>query len=756
MLRISFNCPKLNGIRLHPGMRARNRRRMMEWSGAWSPFPEWSVRQWPPGTRPFVIILSRRAIRSPGWPVPPRDVHSVTRRFPVHLGGIDMPVLFFDIGATLADAREEPDGSLTLVPRPRVLAVLDTFLDVRRGVISNPGSGEGAAERAALALREAFPGRFTDDTLIHWGPKNSREIFEEAVAGTAGDGGTPASAAGECVFVGEDHQERAFARQAGLRTAAHPVFTAAALENRPIVWARIELPEDQGLPALEAIANRTEVVPVHIASERLVLAMASMRGAAALEQAGFTVDLRGPVEETAAFLIRDDRSLPLAQGFAEATPETATTRATSAFGAVADELASLTAPPPLPLGPAPGGVYVAVPPGTPIEDVHLPGAKPGHTERLLPDPALLSRPGQAWAQGLATSPAEGIEGTTEVPAEPGPHVSAAGDGHPSPETIAAVRAAVTPGVLRGHVARLSGVELLADGEALLVRSRDASAADNPRVVEALADHFQDLGLDVRLHRFRWRGHRLFNVEAEHRVPGADSTVLITAHLDSTAASGEFVDENGDPRPYDPTVDPAPGADDDGSGTAAVMAAAECLHRVLAEGRTPTRNVRFVLFNAEEQGLVGSKFYARAAAAADDRIAGVFQMDMIAGRQQGSAPTVEIHAGSSVPGPVVDASGALGALVAETVPLIDPAVTVQQLTGPSDPAIGRSDHASFHERGWAAIAVSEDIFAPDGGPGTGTRQYHTPGDTLLDQDHSPEFAATVARSVTATALTLAGL
>ncbi|GHH82373.1 M28 family metallopeptidase [Streptomyces capitiformicae] len=665
-----------------------------------------------------------------------------------------MPVLFFDIGATLADAREEVDGSLTLVPRPRVLAVLDAFGDVRKGVISNPGPGEGAAERAASALREAFPGRFTDDALIHWGPKNSREIFDEAVAGTAGEG-IPASAAGECVFVGEDHQERAFAGQAGLRTAAHPVFTGAALENRPVLWARIELPEDRGLPALETVANRTEVVPVHIASARLVLAMASMRGAAALEQAGFTVDLRGPVEDTAAFLIRDDRPLTPAQGF-EDVPERATTRATSAFGVVADELAGLTAPPLLPLGPAPGGVYVAVPAGAPIEDVHLPGAKPGHTERLLPDPALLSRPGEAWAQGLAAGPTERMEGATEVPAEPGRPASAAGDGRPSPETIAAVRAAVTPQALRGHVARISGVEPLRDGEALLVRSRDASAADNPRVVEALADRFQNLGLDVRLHRFRWRGRPLFNVEAEHRVAGADSTVLITAHLDSTASNGAFVDENGDPRPYDPTVDPAPGADDDGSGTAAVMAAAECLHHLLAEGRTPTRNVRFVLFNAEEQGLVGSKFYARAAAAADDRIAGVFQMDMIAGRQQGSTPTVEIHAGSSVPGPVVDASDRLGALVADTVPAVDPAVTVQQLMGPSDPAIGRSDHASFHERGWAAIAVSEDIFAPDGGPGTGTRQYHTPGDTLIDRDHSPEFAATVARSVTATALTLAGL
>ncbi|MFF7534699.1 M28 family metallopeptidase [Streptomyces bobili] len=651
-----------------------------------------------------------------------------------------MPVLFFDIGATLADGRLEADGSLTLLPRPRVVAALDSLRDVPKGIISNPGTSEGAAASAAAALHEAFPGRFPDDGLVRWGPKNSRRLFDEAVASAAG-AGAGAVEADECVFVGEDSQERAFAREAGMRTAAHPVFTLAAMENRPAFWTRIELPEGQELPGLEAVANEAEVVPVHVASERLVLAMATTRGAQTLERAGFTVDMRGHVEDTAAFLVRDNRPLQVADAFAgtpSATRYAAETslRATAVFGFVADELAGTATPPVASLGPAPGGVYLAAPAGTPVEGVHLPGAKPGHTERLLPDPALLAPRGEVRPAGLTAM---------------------AGDGLPSTRTIAAVRAAVTPDVLRGHVARISGIEPLVAGGSLKVRSRDASAEDNGRVVEALARRFQDLGLTVRLHPFRWRGHQLFNVEAEHRVTGADSTVLIAAHLDSTAANGEFFDADGEPRLYDPAVDPAPGADDDGSGTSGVLAAAECLKALLEDGGAPTRNVRFVLFNAEEQALAGSKFYARAAAAAGDRIAGVFQMDMIAGRQQGSTPTVEIHSGSSVPGPVVSASDALGGRVARTVPVIDPEVTVQQVTGADDPAVGRSDHASFHERGWAAVAVSEDLFStPDGAPGNGTRQYHTPGDTLHDQDHSTDFAATVARSVTATALTLAGL
>jgi hypothetical protein len=649
-----------------------------------------------------------------------------------------MSVLFFDIGATLADARIEADGSLELTPRPRVLAVLDAFRDVPLGILSHPGTHEGAAETAAAALHAAFPGRFTDDRLVHWGPKDSRRLFDEAVTSAAGAAARPHSA-DECVFVGEDPQERAFAREAGMRTAPGPVFTLAALENRPVFWTRIELPEGHRLSRLAAVAEETEVVPVHVTSETLVLAMTTTRGAAVLEDAGFRVDLRAPVDDTAAFLIRDNRPLPAAGAAADAAPGPAAAtarRATAVFGHVADGLAATAALAVTPLGPAPGGVYLAAPAGTPVEELHLPGAKPGHTERLLPDPALLSGRGTTLPEGLA---------------------AVFGDGLPSGPTVDAVRAAVTPDVLRRHVACISGAEPLEEGLPLKIRSRDAAAEDNVRVVDALARRFQDLGLTVRRHPFPWHGHRLFNVEAEHRVAGADSTVLITAHMDSTAGNGVFTDADGEPRPYDPAVDPAPGADDDGSGTAAVMAAAECLTALLHHGKVPARSVRFVLFNAEEQGLVGSKYYARAAAAAGDRIAGVFQMDMIAGRQRGSAPVIEIHAGSLVPGPVVNASDELGGRVARAVPVIDPVVTVQQLTGPDDPAVGRSDHASFHERGWAAVAVSEDLFAtPDGTPGTGTRQYHTPGDTLLDEDHNPQFAATVAQSVTAAALTLAGL
>ncbi|GHI10506.1 HAD family hydrolase [Streptomyces cellostaticus] len=214
-----------------------------------------------------------------------------------------MPVIFFDIGATLADAHLEPDGSVTLQPRPRVMAVLDALRKVRKGIISYPGPGDSAAARAAAALHEAFPDRFTDEALVHWGAKNNRMIFDQAVAST---GGVPAD---DCVFVGEDAQERAFAREVRMRTAAHPVFAVAAMENRPVLRAQIELPVGLGRPELTGAVNETEAVVVQIASERIALIMVTTQGAETLERGGFTVDVQGPVDDTAAFPIRDDQPI---------------------------------------------------------------------------------------------------------------------------------------------------------------------------------------------------------------------------------------------------------------------------------------------------------------------------------------------------------------------------------------------------------------------------------------------------------------
>jgi len=76
-------------------------------------------------------------------------------------------------------------------------------------------------------------------------------------------------------------------------------------------------------------------------------------------------------------------------------------------------------------------------------------------------------------------------------------------------------------------------------------------------------------------------------------------VLVTGHYDS-ANSDIF---NG--------TDPAPGANDDGSGTAVSLECARVLSKAAAKTRFPATIV-FLTVAGEEQGLNGSKHFAQMA------------------------------------------------------------------------------------------------------------------------------------------------
>lgn len=101
----------------------------------------------------------------------------------------------------------------------------------------------------------------------------------------------------------------------------------------------------------------------------------------------------------------------------------------------------------------------------------------------------------------------------------------------------------------------------------------------------------------------------YNVIAE--LPGEtipEEIVIVCAHEDSISE--------------DP-MNNAPGADDNASGAAAVLAIAEQM-----AGKRFERTVRFIHFSAEELGLLGSTYYAHNARLQGDDIIGVLNMDMI--------------------------------------------------------------------------------------------------------------------------------
>ena len=76
------------------------------------------------------------------------------------------------------------------------------------------------------------------------------------------------------------------------------------------------------------------------------------------------------------------------------------------------------------------------------------------------------------------------------------------------------------------------------------------------------------------------------------IEDTNETVLISAHYDSRGSFGSVR---------------APGGNDDGSGTVGLLAIARTIKRLGIKFRS---NVELIAFAGEEQGLLGSRHYAR--------------------------------------------------------------------------------------------------------------------------------------------------
>lgn len=254
---------------------------------------------------------------------------------------------------------------------------------------------------------------------------------------------------------------------------------------------------------------------------------------------------------------------------------------------------------------------------------------------------------------------------------------------------------------------------------------------------------------VRLCQFRLDKDseaRSANVEAT--IPGRDSgkTIIISAHLDSTA--------DRDPS-YRPPCDPAPGADDDASGIAGVLAAARAIKKLVAEqpSAEPRAAIRFVLFNAEEQAQRGSRAYAKREAPS---ITAVYQMDMIGYRlgpdTTADKPIVEIHAGydedTTTEGESIRIATHLAEVCASAgIPLTP---TVYPRDGELDPGQDLSDHTSFHKHHVPAVLVTQDTFTSANHPSAPrpNPDFHLREDVPANLQY--EYAAAIARAVTAAA------
>jgi Zn-dependent M28 family amino/carboxypeptidase len=109
----------------------------------------------------------------------------------------------------------------------------------------------------------------------------------------------------------------------------------------------------------------------------------------------------------------------------------------------------------------------------------------------------------------------------------------------------------------------------------------------------------------------------------------DELVVITAHYDHIGIEGDEVFN---------------GADDDGSGTVAIMAIAKAFAKAKQEGNGPRRSVLVMPVSAEEKGLLGSKYYSENPVFPLENTVANLNIDMI-GRidsaHQGMAPYIYV-------------------------------------------------------------------------------------------------------------------
>ncbi len=233
-----------------------------------------------------------------------------------------------------------------------------------------------------------------------------------------------------------------------------------------------------------------------------------------------------------------------------------------------------------------------------------------------------------------------------------------------------------------------------------------------KATEYVYQEFDNLGISPEYHYWESEIYSVTKYPSEnypnvigtiHGEQRPDDIFLITAHLDDA-----------------PFSDPAPGADDNASGTVAVLVAAQILSQSQYKWDC---TLRFAAFTGEEQGLLGSSTYAKQAYEQGEDIIAVLNLDMIAYNSKNKpAPDIDLHTHAA---PDMEIANLFVDVIASYQLNLVPEIIL--------PGTGASDHASFWAYGYPAILAIEDhddfnIY------------YHSKNDTLdkLDLEYYTEF------------------
>jgi hypothetical protein len=241
--------------------------------------------------------------------------------------------------------------------------------------------------------------------------------------------------------------------------------------------------------------------------------------------------------------------------------------------------------------------------------------------------------------------------------------------------VAEIIGSIDIDTLTTFVSELSGVipVTIAD-TAYTIASRYDTEDGNMMAAIYLSEKLYGYGLTPHFHDFSSSGRNVYAVQPGVVYP--NQKYIICAHYDDVAPGGY----------------PAPGADDNASGTAAVLEAA----RILSKYQT-AYSIMYALWDKEEWGLVGSRNYANQAKARGDSIIGVINLDMIAWDSNDDM-IMDIHTSST------DNSLELS----DTVRFVNTTYNIGLTPVVKNPGSTASDHASFWANNYGAILLIESF------------------------------------------------
>jgi len=247
------------------------------------------------------------------------------------------------------------------------------------------------------------------------------------------------------------------------------------------------------------------------------------------------------------------------------------------------------------------------------------------------------------------------------------------------------------------------------------QTRYASTSNCEASGTSIYDYFRLYGLQTEADYFTFSAANYTTSNIVATLAGQVSpnrVVIVCAHYDSYSNQAKTA---------------APGADDNASGTAAVMEIARIL-----SGYRFDFTIKFIAFSAEEWGLYGSRRYAQAARQRGEDILGVVNLDMI-GYADRLPEDLDLI--------VNDRSDWLGNKYVAAANLYAPLAILKSINA----SVTGSDHSPFWDQGYSALLGIEDI--PLKNP-----HYHKPTDTA--DTLNLEFATAVTRASLAAVAELA--